>query len=178
MFSTNSKAEPIREKALKDYTIRVMNLYNVNFSETKKQLLAEKISKVSVKYISAQDGQAAFVIVLAIESAFNGNIGSSPAGAVGISQLMPVNFLGFAKECNIKVKQEDINDPDVNLVIGACRFNTIMKTEANPLIAIAAYNAGLHSITVKKLKKGEKINKETHKYLEDYKKAIKELNNG
>lgn len=86
-------------------------------------------------------------LVLAIikqESAFDAKI-SSPAGALGLMQLMPTTARPLAKELGIKKLQEKklINDPGLNVRLGRLYLDKLIsRFNGSYIMAVAAYNAG------------------------------------
>ena len=81
---------------------------------------------------------------------------------------MPAYFVEFAKDCGLKVNKDDIYDVDLNLTVGSCHFNNLLKQHKNIFVALAAYNAGSGSKTVKNVKNLENINTETSNYLSKF----------
>lgn len=71
--------------------------------------------------------------IFQIESSGGKNIGRSRAGAIGPMQLMP----GTAKEVGV-----NINDPFENIEGGAKYYAKLLKQFGDPILAVAAYNAG------------------------------------
>jgi soluble lytic murein transglycosylase-like protein len=68
----------------------------------------------------------------------------SNAGAVGIMQIMPAEAAKIATEAGLPpVSREQLFDPRVNIAIGAAEFaQKLGRVNGNPILAIAAYNAG------------------------------------
>jgi len=66
----------------------------------------------------------------------------SPAGAIGLMQIMPE----MVKD-NRKYFKQDLFDVNKNLDIGIQNFNYLMKKfDNNPYLAIAAHNAGVNNV--------------------------------
>jgi hypothetical protein len=112
-----------------------------------------------------------FLILVCIESRFDPNA-TSPVGAVGLTQIMPKYYAGFAKECGIATSQKRttfVVAVAENLAVGACRFRLLFeKFGGNMALVLGAYNAGENSATIKKLQNLERINPETSQYLSNY----------
>jgi soluble lytic murein transglycosylase len=87
------------------------------------------------------------------ESAFQSSI-VSRAGAVGLTQLMP----STAREMAGRIRRSggpdlinsdrsiDLNDPGINIHIGAFYLNYLIKYFNDPLISLMAYNGGMNRI--------------------------------
>ena len=89
--------------------------------------------------------------LICIESRFN-NSARSTAGAVGLTQVMSKYAPEFAKACGLgELDPADLADSQVNLLVGACRFKELMTYySGDPTLALAAYNSGQDSPTVRK----------------------------
>jgi soluble lytic murein transglycosylase len=94
------------------------------------------------------------------ESAFNSNI-ISRAGAVGLTQLMPAtaeetavrirrqggpDYLRAAGEESEKSPSLNLNDPAVNIHIGAAYLAYLNERLEDPLLALIAYNGGVNRV--------------------------------
>jgi soluble lytic murein transglycosylase-like protein len=68
----------------------------------------------------------------------------SNAGAVGLMQIMPAEAPAIAAKAGLPApKREALFDPATNIEIGAAEFAQKLATmQNNPILAIAAYNAG------------------------------------
>lgn len=76
------------------------------------------------------------------ESNFNRQIVSF-AGARGLSQLMPATAQQTAGWLGIHLSMEDLDDPKINLTIGARYLDAMHKDLGeSPYLSLAAYNAG------------------------------------
>jgi soluble lytic murein transglycosylase len=92
---------------------------------------------------SAIDPAWAFAIMRQ-ESAFVADA-RSPVGALGLMQLMPATARMVAKELKMKLKNIDnLLLPEVNVRLGTAYLRTgLDRFAANPVLATAAYNAGV-----------------------------------
>jgi len=95
---------------------------------------------------SAQAEQLEFAYVYAVirqESIFQIDA-QSPAGALGLMQLMPATAKEIAKQQDINIKSiYDILDPDTNIKLGTSFLRKMLdRFNGNHLLATAAYNAG------------------------------------
>lgn len=114
---------------------------------------------------SSRKDKMAFTILVCIESRFSPAV-VSKAGAVGLTQVIPKYAESFAHDCYSSTKPLDVWVPEVNLKIGACQFRKLLvRYNGRYSLALAAYNAGAESPTVKKLRKGERVNQETADYI-------------
>jgi hypothetical protein len=179
LLANLAQKESLKNKEDNDlytFIVKVMDKVKANISPSKKDLLIGKIQGVANKFFDTLEKRQAFVIVVSIESKFKQESKSS-VGAVGISQIMPQYFVEFAKSCGLEFVAADINDIDANLAVGACHFNALVNETGSVLLAVAAYNSGLHSSTVKSLKKLGTINNETSNYVARFA-LVKESVNG
>ncbi len=74
------------------------------------------------------------------ESWFN-NKAISPAGAIGLCQLMPFTARKIAGD-SIDVSTISLFNPDLNIRLGSYYFTALMDTLGSVPLALAAYNAG------------------------------------
>jgi soluble lytic murein transglycosylase len=86
------------------------------------------------------------------ESAFDKNI-SSRVGAVGLAQLMPETALEMAGRIarrggpNYIVDEEiDLQNPEINIHLGAWYLNYLTEYTGSPVLALVAYNGGMGRI--------------------------------
>jgi len=85
--------------------------------------------------------------VIRQESAFNKDA-RSPAGAMGLMQLMPKTGLATARKYNIPLGSTRLlYQPDKNITIGSAYLQQVMNQyDNNIVLASAAYNAGPHRV--------------------------------
>jgi len=85
--------------------------------------------------------------VIRQESAFNKDA-ISPAGALGLMQLMPKTGSLTAKKHNIPLASTSLlYEPDKNITIGSAYLKQVMEEyDGNIVLASAAYNAGPHRV--------------------------------
>ena len=81
------------------------------------------------------------------ESAFNKDA-RSPAGAMGLMQLMPKTGLATARKYSIPLGNTKLlYQPDKNITIGSTYLREVMdQYDKNIILASAAYNAGPHRV--------------------------------
>jgi soluble lytic murein transglycosylase len=77
------------------------------------------------------------------ESAFSRDA-RSPAGALGLMQLMPRTARAIAREIkHPKPRRKDLFEPDTNITLGTAYLDRVLERfEGNSVLATAAYNAG------------------------------------
>lgn len=135
----------------KDYVLKVMEACNAKLSEAKANILAEQIRVVGEAYFEDLSQRKWFYFLICIESKFQ-NEARSPVGAVGLTQVMPKYAQEFADSCKLgQLDPKDLADSQVNLMVGACHFRQLMEYYKGEVpLALAAYNSGLNSPTVRK----------------------------
>jgi len=157
--------------SLSEYTLKMMDKCGIaKTSPLKKEILVRQIVRVSEERLSNRVAQEAFITLICIESKFNQSA-KSPVGATGLAQVMPRYIKDFASLCSLEINPDDIFDPEINLTLGACYFNSLLKDEkisGNVGLALGAYNAGKYGETFKKLTKMQAINNETANYISKY----------
>lgn len=76
------------------------------------------------------------------ESAFSPDA-KSPAGALGLMQLMPATARYTANKSGMRYRYHDLLKPAANITLGSRYLNTLLtQFEGNRILAAAAYNAG------------------------------------
>ncbi|ACE82722.1 transglycosylase SLT domain-containing protein [Cellvibrio japonicus] len=85
------------------------------------------------------------LLILAVtrqESAFMHDA-KSPAGAVGLMQLLPSTAKQTAQRNGLSFHQQDLLTPEKNIALGSHYLEQLLKTyDGNRILAAAAYNAG------------------------------------
>lgn len=136
----------------REFADKVMSRCRATLSPTRREILTSQIVRVTHQRFTKEEDRQAFMALLCIESGFN-PLAKSPVGATGVAQLMPQYGQEFAKLCGYEgVDTADIQDTEVNLQLGSCLFNHLIKETGNVYIAMAAYNSGLQGATTKNLK--------------------------
>jgi len=76
------------------------------------------------------------------ESAFAADA-KSPAGALGLMQLMPSTARYTAKKAGVRYRKHDLLTPEKNITLGSHYINELLtQFDGNRILASAAYNAG------------------------------------
>ncbi|BFM06975.1 transglycosylase SLT domain-containing protein [Halioxenophilus aromaticivorans] len=98
---------------------------------------------------AAQASRVAPQYLLAIarqESAFAPDA-RSPAGAMGLMQLMPGTASQTARSLGLKYRKSDLYKPQKNLLLGGTYLSQMLERfNGNRILATAAYNAGPHRV--------------------------------
>jgi soluble lytic murein transglycosylase-like protein len=154
---------------MRRYMDVVIQMSGTKLSSARKSHIIETYLRVADRIFDKDQKMAEqFAIVILNESAFNPDVKSSSAGAVGMAQLMPKYAVSFAEGCIEETidPNKDLNDQEINITLGACLFKSLVKDYNNVALAAAAYNAGKASKQVKQLSKGIWIdNHETANYV-------------
>ena len=67
----------------------------------------------------------------------------SPAGAVGLMQIMPRTAKWIARQIPVQPYHSDmLARPDVNVLMGSYYLHRVLEALGHPILATAAYNAG------------------------------------
>jgi Soluble lytic murein transglycosylase and related regulatory proteins (some contain LysM/invasin domains) len=85
-----------------------------------------------------------FVSIVREESRFNPKT-TSPAGAIGLAQVMPENVKEFSKTFKKRVKNP--YEPKINLLIGAWEISKYLNIFQDYYLALACYNAGCGALS-------------------------------
>lgn len=94
--------------------------------------------------------------VMREESTFRAEVKSS-AGAIGLMQLMPKTAEYVGKRIKLKVKTENLSQPDLNIRLGTAYIKRLMRQyRGNMFYTLAAYNGG--GTNVKRWRKKVKPN--------------------
>lgn len=81
------------------------------------------------------------------ESIFNPII-VSPAGAIGLMQIMPYTGKTLSKKIDVPFTVDSLYSPYYNLRFGIYYIHQLLEEfDSNPALALAAYNAGPHNAT-------------------------------
>jgi len=120
-------------------------------------------------YPDSEKSQMDWLIVLAMESKFDGDL-TSETGARGIGQLIPTYAHDFGVGCNLtQVDADDLRDDATNALLSACYLKTLVEAhEGMVTLALAAYNAGLHSSDLVHYKRLSRMSNEPANYVARY----------
>ena len=155
------------QQALGDMVLKLIGIVQPKMSLARKQILARTFVRVASDVLQDEEQGRYFAILVAIESRFTADV-VSPAGAMGMAQLMPSTAREFGKLCGVTgFDNEDLKDTELNLTIGACVFRTLVTSyKGNLASALVAYNAGGASLSLKQLHSLANIaNTETASYV-------------
>lgn len=86
----------------------------------------------------------ALVYAVMRQESYFGASSVSPAGAIGLMQLMPTTAMRTSKQFQLKYSGiKELLNPDVNITFGCAHLKKVLGDFANnPVLAFAAYNAG------------------------------------
>ena len=100
----------------------------------------DAVRQLVVKYARRHDVPESLVLaVISVESSFRPEV-QSPAGAVGLMQLMPRTAASLA--ARLGRDSYDLSDPDFNIDAGTAYLAYLLKRFGELDPALAAYNAG------------------------------------
>lgn len=167
---TSTPAEDLTEvparPVLGAYVQSLMTECGAKLSEVHTAVMIEQVVTVAEQTFDHREHQEAFALLLCVEAKFNPKA-KSPVGAIGLAQVMPKYAPEFAAACGLgKMEAADLEYPAVNLRIGACQFKRLLDTHGGSIpMALASYNAGLNSPSVKRLAGLAASNPETDSYI-------------
>lgn len=141
-----AKLEP-----LEDLVLRVIDICNTKLSPAAKKAKALLFANIVPSYLTVRADQEMYALLVCIESKYD-NTARSSVGAVGMAQIMPKYAQDFANLCNLgKLDPKDVEDPILNLSLGACFYSSLLANTKSTILAVAAYNAGPSSSSVREL---------------------------
>ncbi len=120
--------------------------------------------------------QALIYALIRAESCFSPAV-KSPAGAIGLMQLMPATAKATAREKG-SFDPARLTVPDINIRLGTKHFRDLMKGhEGDVVYSVAAYNAGSSAVerwrkNLKGLKKDEFVESIPYQETRDYVKKV------
>lgn len=168
---THVTQEPVEARPttpLTEFVQKVMTECGAKGSEIFNSILGDRIAGVAEaeQRFTKREHREAFALLICIESKFNPKAKSS-AGAVGLTQVMPQYAQEFATACGLgKLAPADLEYPEINLRVGACQFGRLIELhEGSVALALASYNSGANSPSVKRLSALVPGNPETDSYL-------------
>lgn len=171
--SAKTEAPPAKpKKTLKEAILWTMDQPRCQdkrkISEPGRKLLAEKISREILAQGGPRIAQEVFAGVLCKETAYGTGGIKSPAGALGIAQLMPATAQVEADRLGLgKLATEDLLDTEMSVRLGYSHFLYLYEAhDGNILEVLAAYNGGSRGATVKAMTTGSgKGAAETNEYV-------------
>ncbi len=165
----SSEAVPAKSlRGLTVFTDKVMTACNASLKPGRRSMLTNQIAKVAYETYDVQEHAEAFIGLICIESKFQ-SLAKSGAGAQGITQVMPKYAQEFGASCGYDdITGADLADTEISLRIGACHFKQLLLYHKSVPLALAAYNSGKDSSTVKRLSNLQEGLPETSGYLAKY----------
>ncbi len=130
--------------------IRVLNSVKTNLTEEEKTDVAKIIAEKSIEYGFSVE----FILaVMQTESSFN-KFATSPVGAIGLMQLMPVTGKALAKDFGIVIKdKKHLYNPQLNVTLGIYYLKKLSDRFKDMNLVLAAYNMGETALRKYKHKK-------------------------
>ncbi len=132
--------------------MKVFNSVKTNLTEEEKEDVAGIIAEKSIEYGFSVE----FILaVMQTESSFN-KYATSPVGAIGLMQLMPVTGRALAKDFGIVIKdKKHLYNPQLNVMLGMYYLKKLSDRFKDMNTVLAAYNMG--ETAIKKLKNRKNI---------------------
>ena len=169
---TAAPVAPVKEETLAEVTIWMMNTPKCSgrkenaLSEVKKNMEAKKIDRILTQIGGDRRVQEGFIFLVCQESQYRANA-KSPAGAIGIAQMMPATAQAEADKLNMgKLTSDDLLDSEINILLGYTHFKGLVDNyNGNIAKASAAYNGGPAGSTLKAMKNGGLGAQETDAYV-------------
>ncbi|WP_439134159.1 transglycosylase SLT domain-containing protein [Pseudomaricurvus sp.] len=100
-------------------------------------------------FSAAKKNRVSPLLLLAItrqESAFAATA-RSPAGAMGLMQLMPQTAKETARKAGVRYSKSRLYEPDTNILLGSAYITELLdRFDDNRILAAAAYNAGPYRV--------------------------------
>ena len=148
------------------FTLHAMEVVKAPLSKLRREVTADYIAQVAEQRLSTDEERKYWIAVLGRESRFFQGA-KSPVGAIGIGQIMPQFGEDFARACGFEdYTTEDVNDVLINLHISACFFKSLNKQHGGFVqLALASYNAGASSPSLKNYKNLGSMAHETANYV-------------
>ncbi len=168
-----SVPEPIAEPApvtvdvpLLVHTTKSIDISAPRISAGRRKLLAGMLTQIAEQTFTDRTHQEFWIALIGVESRYESSSKSS-AGAVGLGQLIPKFATGFGASCGLaEITAADVTDDYTNAFLSACQFKTLIEQfDGSIPLALAAYNSGSASNSVKNLKAGGVPVTETAGYL-------------
>ncbi len=130
--------------------IRVLNSVKTNLTEEEKTDVAKIIAEKSIEYGFSVE----FILaVMQTESSFN-KFATSPVGAIGLMQLMPITGKALAKDFGIVIKdKKHLYNPQLNVTLGIYYLKKLSDRFKDMNLVLAAYNMGETALRKYKHKK-------------------------
>ena len=112
----------------------------------KKTLYPQKFDTIVERYATLYDLSPHLVYaVIKAESGFDPNV-LSPAGAVGLMQIMPSTFLWLTDLTGEVIHSDQLTDPEVNIRYGCYFLRYLLDIYEDQTLALATYNAGMGNV--------------------------------
>lgn len=161
----------VTEATLQDIFKEKLRGPGKSFSAAKRKRLARHLYRLCLRY---QMDPAFILSVIQAESGFRTNV-VSPAGAVGLMQIMPATgrFVAGRHGLPTRIGAKDLEDPFLNLSLGVAYLRELRDRYAGQSLYfhLAAYNLGPHRLDELRARPDFKPVK-TLKYYEDIMRGV------
>jgi len=163
---TMALAVPATPTPLLDTVTKSIAISAPHLSEGRRKLLAGMLTHIAGEVFDSRTHQDFWVALVGVESRYEGTA-RSPAGAVGLGQLLPKFATGFAQSCGLpEITAADVGDDYTNAYISACVFKgLIAANDGSITLAMVGYNAGQASKSMVNVKRGGNPVEETSGYV-------------
>lgn len=112
-----------------------------------KQIYPQKYSEYVEKYSNEYNVDSLLVYaIIKAESNFKPDV-ISKSNAVGLMQLMDATAKDMANKLGMEYKEEDLENPDINIKLGVKYFSILYDKYKNVPITLTAYNAGSGNVS-------------------------------
>lgn len=144
---------------------QLMTAFRVKLEPGTRQVLIHSLTQAVLDQLPTRDAREAYLLVLGLESRYGTVTSKSPAGAVGMAQIMPKLGRELATQCGLgAVNEADLQRDIISLYVGACHFRLLYEQYGgNAALAMAAYNSGAGRVS--KMAAGIQLPEETVRYI-------------
>ncbi|MGC8765514.1 MAG: transglycosylase SLT domain-containing protein [Brevinematia bacterium] len=139
----------LKNKGLSDFSVPTLNSYFVSFLDGRENLFLldkEELVKVfptnylvDIEAVAGNLTNSILALSLLREESHFKKDAISPAGAIGVAQLMPATFNILKEQLKVEANIYDFQD---NFKLGLIHFDYLLKRYNNRVYAFAAYNSG------------------------------------
>lgn len=153
-------------KRLEEHIIKSIVISGARLSDLQMSTMVSVLTRVAMTELDNFEQRELWIAIIANESRFNARA-KSPAGAIGLGQVMPRSANWYGEKCGITgVTENDLYDIRINALVSACVYRELLKaTGGSAVRAMIGYNAGQFSKDHTRIDQFVNINKETANYI-------------